>query len=221
MKLLLLGATGPTGLRVVDRAHGEGHRLTALVRSPQKLPRLGERLTVTVGDVADERELARAAAGQDAVLCTMGSGKSLTSDIVGRTVDALIPALREAGVDRLVFLSSFGVGPTHAQASLTQRIFYRTLLRKVYRVKAEADRKLLASGLDVTLVYPVMLTDGPFTGAYRVGDRFAFRGMPKISRADVAHFMIAQLADRTWSRRIAVLAPPHAAAGAGAPAVRG
>jgi putative NADH-flavin reductase len=205
MRILLLGATGPTGRQVVAQALDEGHRVTALVRSPEKLPQLDDRLTVLVGDVTDEREVAGAAKGQDAVLSTMGSGKSLTSDIVGRTVDALIPAMRKAEVDRLIFLSAFGVGNTYAQASLTQRFFYRAMLRQIYPDKEQADRKLLASDLDVTLVYPVMMTNQPFTGVYRVGDRFDFKGMPRISRADVAHFMLSQLVDPAWSRRIAVL----------------
>ncbi|MFI9585342.1 NAD(P)-dependent oxidoreductase [Streptomyces sp. NPDC052236] len=209
MRLLLLGATGPTGLQVVTQAHKEGHHLTVLVRSPEKLPRLDERLTVIVGDVTDEQELARAAVGQDAVVSTMGAGRNLMSDIVGRSVDALIPAMRDAGVDRLILLSAFGVGPTCEHASLPQRLAYRTVLRKLFSDKEQADRKLLDSGLDVTLVYPVTLTNRPFTGLYRAygaGDRINFKGMPSISRADVAHFMLRQLTDPTWSGRIAILA---------------
>ncbi|WP_405595735.1 SDR family oxidoreductase [Streptomyces sp. NBC_01410] len=205
MRLLLLGATGPTGLQLVGQALDQRHHVTALVRSPEKLPRVDGRLTVLLGDVADEQELATAAVGQDAVLSTMGTGWSLTSDIVSRTVDALVPAMHDAGVDRLIFLSAFGVNETYAQASLPQRLFYRTMLRKIYPDKGKADRRLLASDLDVTLVYPVTLTNRPFTGTYRVGDHFEFRGMPKISRADVAHFMLTQLTDPTWSRRTAIL----------------
>ncbi|MET7617327.1 NAD(P)-binding oxidoreductase [Streptomyces sp. NPDC005408] len=205
MNLLVLGATGPTGRRLVGRALDEGHHVTALVRSPEKLPRPGDRLTVLVGDVIDEQEIASAAVSQDAVLSTMGSGKSLTSDIVGRTVDALIPAMHEAGVDRLIFLSAFGVNETYSQASWQQRFLYRTMLRKIYPDKGQADRKLLASGLDVTLVYPVTLTNKPFTGTYRVGDHVDIKGLPSISRADVAHFMLTQLTDATWSRRTAIL----------------
>ncbi|MGW1494860.1 NAD(P)-dependent oxidoreductase [Streptomyces sp. NPDC002402] len=205
MRLLLLGATGPTGLQLVGQALDQRHHVTALVRSPEKLPRVDGRLTVLVGDVADEQELATAAVGQDAVLSTMGTGWSLTSDIVSRTVDALVPAMHDAGVDRLIFLSAFGVNETYAQASLPQRFFYRTMLRKIYPDKGKADRKLLSADLDVTLVCPVTLTNRPFTGTYRVGDHFEFRGMPKISRADVAHFMLTQLTDPTWSRRTAIL----------------
>ncbi|MDJ0384231.1 NAD(P)-binding oxidoreductase [Streptomyces sp. G-G2] len=214
MRLLLLGATGPTGLHVLGRTLDEGHTVTALVRSPQKLPRPDEgsrdRLTVLVADVADRRDVARAAAGQDAVLCTIGAGRNLTSDIIGRTAAALIPAMREAEVGRLVFLSSYGVvvGDTADGASLSQRFFYRTLLRKIYADKARADRELLASGLDVTVVHPVRLTNGPFTGDYRAVEHARFTGMPGMSRADVAHFMVSQLQDPTWSRRVAVLAPP-------------
>ncbi|MCX4820283.1 SDR family oxidoreductase [Streptomyces sp. NBC_01142] len=205
MNLLLLGATGLTGRQVVAQALDAGHHLTAVVRNPDRLPPLDDRLTVLVGDVADEQEVASAAVGKDAVLSTMGTGKSLTSDIVSRTVDALVPAMHDAGVDRLIFLSAFGVDRTYTQASLPQRFFYRTLLRKIYSDKQRADRKLLAGDLDVTLVYPVSLTNRPFTGTYRAGDLFDFTGMPRISRADVAHFMVAQVNDSTWSRRIAIL----------------
>jgi putative NADH-flavin reductase len=205
MKLLLLGATGPTGQQVVSQALERGHHVTALVRTPEKISQGDDHLTVMVGDVADEQEVASAALGQDAVLSTLGSGKSLTSDIVGRAVDALIPAMHDAGVRRLIFLSAFGVGGTERQASSVQRFFYRTMLRKLYADKEQADRKLLAGDLDVTLVYPVALTNKPLTGTYRVGDRFDFQGMPRISRADVAHFMLSQLDDPTWSRGIAIL----------------
>jgi uncharacterized protein YbjT (DUF2867 family) len=71
--------------------------------------------------------------------------------------------------------------------------------------KAVADDLIRASGLDWTLVRPAILTNGPHTGSYRavtvpnrkVGDR--------ISRADVADFMLRAATDDAWSRRDAIL----------------
>ena len=61
------------------------------------------------------------------------------------------------------------------------------------------------SGLDWTLVYPVLLTNGPRTGQYRVGERLELRGMPRISRADVAEFILTQLASATYLRKVALI----------------
>ncbi|HZN85535.1 MAG TPA: NAD(P)H-binding protein, partial [Burkholderiales bacterium] len=62
-----------------------------------------------------------------------------------------------------------------------------------------------ASSLDWTFAYPTLLTNGPRTGKYRAGERLELSGMPKISRADVADFVLKQLQDRSWSRKRPVI----------------
>ena len=86
-----------------------------------------------------------------------------------------------------------------------QRLAYCTLLRQMFADKAKADAMLQQSGLDWTLVYPTLLTNGVRTGTYRRGERLAMSGMPKISRADVASFMLEQLSSAEWMRRTAVI----------------
>jgi len=51
------------------------------------------------------------------------------------------------------------------------------------------------------LVYPVTLTNGPKTGRYRVGEHLALHGVPRVSRADVAHFILTQIGDRAYFRK--------------------
>lgn len=46
MKLLLLGATGPTGQQLVSEALNEGHEVIAVVRSPEKLTTQNDKLKV-------------------------------------------------------------------------------------------------------------------------------------------------------------------------------
>ena len=205
MRLLILGATGPTGRNLLEQALTAGHEVTALVRNPDRLTMTHARLARAIGDATDSRALEGTMAGQEAVLSTLGAGNSLRSEIASRAVAALIPAMRARAVKRVIYLSAFGVGETFGQASLVQRLAYRTMLRQIFADKARADAMLRQSGLDWTLVYPTVLTNGARLGTYRVAERLAMTGLPKISRADVASFMLAQVSSAEWARRTAVI----------------
>jgi len=203
--LLILGATGATGRHLLEQSLAGGHEVTAFVRNPSRLTVTHPTLAVVSGDATDARALEGAMNGQHAVLSALGAGNSLRSEIASRAVAAFIPAMQAQGVKRIIYLSAFGVGETIKQASLVQRLAYRTLLRRIFADKAKADAMLRASGLEWTLVYPTLLTNGARTGSYRAGDRLPMPGMPKISRADVAAFMLAQLSSRDWLQRTAVI----------------
>jgi putative NADH-flavin reductase len=205
VRLLILGATGATGRNLVDQALGAGNDVTALVREPTRITIVHPRLAIVAGDATDARTLEDAMGTKDAVLSALGAGNSLRSQIASRAVAALIPAMRARALKRVIFLSSFGVGASLEQASLLQRIAFRTMLRQIFADKAKADAMLRASGLDWTLVYPTLLTNGARAGRYRVGERLAMKGMASISRADVAAFMLAQLATDEWRCRTAVI----------------
>jgi uncharacterized protein YbjT (DUF2867 family) len=90
---------------------------------------------------------------------------------------------------------------------LLPRVFIATLLRDVYRDKQVGEQAILASDLDWTIVYPVGLTDGPRSGRYRVGERLSLKGFPRISRGDVAEFLLRQVEDRTYIRKGVLIAP--------------
>ena len=205
MRLLILGATGPTGRNLLDQALGAGHAVTALIRSPHRLTLAHSRLATAAGDATDRWTLENAAREKDALLCALGAGNSLRSDIASRAMAALIPVMHARALKRVIVLSAFGVGESFAQASLLQRLVYWTLLRRIFADKAKADALLRASGLDWTLVYPTLLTNGRRRGDFRVGERLAMKGMATISRADVAAFMLAQLSTDEWLRRTAVI----------------
>jgi hypothetical protein len=55
-------------------------------------------------------------------------------------------------------------------------------------------------------VYPPLLTDGPASTGYRSAERLELSGMPKVARADVADFMVANLASGQWSRKHVIVA---------------
>lgn len=205
MKMLILGATGPTGRHVVDFALNAGDTVTVLVRQPAAMVDLADKVKVRVGDATSRTDLAQAMASQDVVVSALGRSTSMRADgLFTRAAAALLDAAKESGVSRLVWLSSFGVGATFKSASPLQKFIY-SMLRNLYANKELSERGIRSSTLDWTLVYPTMLTHGEAKGAYVAGDRLPMKGNPSISRADVAHFLHHAAHTDEWVRRDAVI----------------
>jgi putative NADH-flavin reductase len=202
-KILVLGATGGTGQEVVSQALQLGHEITAFARRPERLARQSGRLRLVAGDItADNGALAEAVQGQDVVISALGVGLSFRSGgLMARGIPRIVQAMERQGVTRLIFTSAYGVGDTWQDVPILPRIFARTLLRDLYTDKEIGEKALHRSGLDWTLVYPVTLTNGPRTRRYRVGERLTLRGLPTISRADLADFLLSQVDDPSYRRK--------------------
>lgn len=206
MKLLILGATGPTGRHLVDLALHSGDSVTALVRNPETVGDLADKVTSVKGDATSHHDIAAAAVGHDAIVSALGRGNSIRADgLFTRASNAVIGAAGEVGVSRLVWLSSFGVGYTFDESSTAQKAIYRTLLRSIYADKEIADERIRSSALDWTVVYPTRLTHGPAQGTYSAGDHLPMKGNPTISRADVAAFMHQAVHGSEWIHRSPVI----------------
>ena len=202
-KVLVLGATGGTGQQVVTQGLKLGFEVTAFVRNPQGLSATSDRLRVLTGNVLDDdHALAAAVKGQDAVISTLGVGKSFHSGgLIAGSATRVVRAMEAAGVRRLIWTSAFGVGDTIRDTPLVPRIFIRLLLQDVYRDKEAGEAVIDRSTLDWTVVHPVGLSDRPGTGTYRVGEHRKLRGFPTIARADVASCLLALVDDVTLLNR--------------------
>jgi uncharacterized protein YbjT (DUF2867 family) len=210
MKIIVFGGTGKTGRHVVRQALDAGHQVTVFVRDPAGLDVQHDRVQVAVGQVTSDQEAVTAAvAGQDAAISALGSPRTLSGlrspTIMSRALPVITRAMTDASVDRLVHLSSLGVGDSMSLTPPLLRVMYKAALGPVFADKAAGERSLRDSALDWTLVRPVMLTNGPHTGRCTAGESLAPTGLPRISRADVADFMLAQLQSPAYSRRTAVL----------------
>jgi putative NADH-flavin reductase len=207
MRLLVLGATGGTGLEVLRQGLARGHDVTAFVRNPAKLPAADARLQVIPGALpADGAPLEAALSGRDAVVCSLGVRNAFKSGgLIANAMRVLVPAMERARVRRLLLVSANGVGETYARSPLVPRIMYRLLLGDIFADKAAGEAIVRASPLEWTIAYPVLLTDGPRTGQYRAGEALELRGMPKISRADVADFLLRELEGRAFLRKGVIL----------------
>ena len=189
MKLVVFGASGATGEELVAQALAKDHAVTAFARRPH------------APGTRDAAAVAEAVRGQDAVISTLGVRNTFfPSALMQRSVANIVAAMDAAGVKRFVLMSAYGVGASRDDAPLLPRLIYCTFLRAIFADKEVAEERLRASALDWTIVYPVLLTNGPRTGHYRAGERLELHGLPTISRADVADFMLGEIASPRYLR---------------------
>jgi len=184
-----------------------GHAVTAFVRNPAALAASGERLRVVAGDATrDKARIAEAVRGQDVVVSALGRRNTFRSDhLIERSMRVMVPAMERAGVRRFILVSAFGVGESRRDAPLVPRLMYRVLLTGIFADKLIGEDCVRRSSLEWTIVHPVLLTHGPLTGRYRAGERLELHGMPKISRADVAHFILSETVQGACVRKTVVI----------------
>ena len=208
MNIVVFGATGQTGRLLAERAVRAGHDVTAFARDPARMTLVHDRLRVVGGDVLDAASVNRAVVGQNAVLSALGSSARNPEPVLSDGVRHVLDAMERHGVRRIVAVSAAGALGEPAGfwvGNLGLRIF-RMWLPEVYREHRKILEELQRRDVDWTAVRAVLLTNGPPKGRYRV----AVQGIPRwgfrISRADVADFMIRQLTSDEFLRKMPAIA---------------
>jgi putative NADH-flavin reductase len=209
MNVVVFGASGGTGREVVKQALARGHGVTAFGRHPEKVGITHPNLRGVRGDVAEPEAVAAAVAGQEAVVSTLGVGIPLKHDpAVIAGVRHILRAMEAASVRRLIYQSFIGVRESRAGAGLLLRYVAVIPLRHEIADHEVKEEMIKSSGMDWTIVRPPKLTDGGYTGAYRVGEGIVARSVfPTLSRADVAAFMVGQLTDAASVRKALTILP--------------
>ena len=206
MKIVIFGSTGGTGRELVRQALQLGHDVTAFARRRQALPISHEHLRIIEGDALQQSSVVGAMEGQDAVLSALGS-RSLFRRVtlLSESTQYIVSAMERQGVHRLVVETSLGVGDSRGQLGLIGTwIGVGIFLARIYADKERQERIIAKSPLDWTIVRPAMLTNGPQKGVYRSWSGAAPNPpASKISRADVAHLMLAIL-DKAETHRRAI-----------------
>lgn len=207
MKLVIFGSTGTIGQPLVQQALEQGHIVTAFTRDRNKLSTPHNNLKIVEGDVLDPTAVEHAIQGQDAVVCVLGSGSSLTSTIRSAGTRQIIRAMEKTNVQRLICQSTLGMGDSWNNLNFYWKyLMFGFLLRKVFADHQRQEQDVQNSPLDWTLIRPSAFIDGDRTGQYRHGfPSHDTSTQLKISRADVADFILKQLSDRTYLRQAASL----------------
>jgi len=193
VRIIIFGATGGTGRELVAQALKQGHDVSAFVRTPGRLAVAGARLRTVRGDVERAETIQAAIPGHDAVLSALGVRQLGPTTLLSDAAREIVGTMQAHGVRRIIWESSLGVGETRGQLGpFYNWVLFPLLLRHVFADKERQEAVIRATALDWTIVQPASLTNGSQTGTYRVG-ACAGRLFPKVSRADVAHFMIEEL----------------------------
>ena len=192
--VLVMGATSGIGARAVDEAVRHGIPVTAFARGAAELD-AGPLVAPVAGDARSPEDVARALDGVEAVIYALGIRERLgmlwqEETLFSETTRVLIEAMGARGVRRLVAVTGFGAGRSRAAMSLVERAGFKAVLGKPYEDKARQEALIEASGLDWTIVRPVILTNSARTGRYRVLRDPARWRNGLISRADVAAYLI-------------------------------
>jgi len=201
MKIIIFGSTGSIGAHLVKQALEAGHTVTAFVRDPAKLQIKHPDLSIAQGDIMDIASVVNAIKGHDAVLCAIGAGRKGTVRSQG-TLN-VIQAMEQTGVKRLVCETTLGAGDSRGNLNFVWKyIMFGMLLREAYKDHEMQETYIKRSNLDWTIVRPAAFTDGPHTGVYEHGFSTTAKNITlKISRADVADFMLKQLNDNRYLRK--------------------
>lgn len=205
MKILVIGAAGRTGRAVVEQAAAAGHQVTAFVQKADEYKDANAR--IIEGDATDQAAMDKAVVGQDAVLDTIG-GKTPYKETTLETSAArtIIASMQRHGVRRLVVTSMIGEGGSKENATFYERLLVSTFLRGTDKDKAAMESAVEASDLDWIILRPALLSDDPATGNVRVFSAETSEKAHKITRADLAAFMVAQLSNNEYLHQAITIA---------------
>jgi uncharacterized protein YbjT (DUF2867 family) len=203
MKVLVLGATGATGRLIVGKAIAKGYEVVALVRSKAKAADLAG-VELIEGDARDPAALTRAIAGCDAVVSSLGTAMSPFKEVssLSTATRALVGVMAAQNVRRLVCITGLGAGDSRGHGGFFfDRVLLPLMLRKVYEDKDRQEDAIRASNLDWTIIRPTVLNDKPARGGIKALTDLSGVYGGTIARADVAEFVVQQLAADTWLRK--------------------
>src|SRR6202162_4423961 len=206
MRVLIFGATGGTGRYLVSQGLEQGCQLTAFVRNPGTLTIKHPSLTIFKGGLSDHNSITNALNGVNVVICVLGNDtrKALfkPSNMISQSLPNIISAMQQGRVERLLFVSSFGV---NAKMFWPEKLLLRTLFRNLFTDLPVQEKLIKESGLDWTIVRPARLTNGPKTGECRSEEYIYIHPFTSISRADVADFLLKEAISSEYQRKVVTI----------------
>jgi putative NADH-flavin reductase len=208
MKIAIFGATGKVGRHLLDQALERGDNVTVLVRDASKLTMPHhERLKVVEGDVLVPNDIEQAVVGTGAILSALGHTKTSSKDVLTEGIKNIVAAMNKHGVRRLVCLTGAGVRDPKDEPKLVDRLIgslLKLLQRDLLEDSIGQARVIKESDLEWVIVRAPVLNEGEKKGEYRIGYVGKDSGT-KLSRADIADFMLKQTTDDTYLHQAPVV----------------
>jgi putative NADH-flavin reductase len=199
MKIAIIGASRGIGYQLLKLALEEDHEVTVLLRYPNKLQITDTKLHVIKGDILDPSSVAAVTAGQDGICVCIGIPPSLKPvEVFSKGIKNVLASIENNSEQRLIVITGIGAGDSKGHGGfLYDRVFNPLLLKEIYKDKNREEALIKESHANWMIVRPGFLTNGPRTGKYLVIDKLTGVTAGKISRSDVADFMLKQLKEPT------------------------
>ena len=199
MKIAVIGASHGIGNQLLKLALAEKHEVTVLLRKPNNLDISNANLHIIKGDILEPSSIANATAGQDATCVCIGippSRKPVT--VFSQGIKNVLSAIGNNTEQKLIVVTGIGAGDSKGHGGfLYDRVINPFLLKEIYKDKNREEAIIKESHANWMIVRPGFLTNGPGTEKYRVIENLTGITAGKISRADVADFMLKQLKEPT------------------------
>jgi putative NADH-flavin reductase len=195
-KVIVFGATGGTGRHVIQQALDKGYRVTAVARNPEQLLLRHPNLNLIKGDVLLPDTFQNEMIGHDAVISCLGIAKIQQTTLYSSGMQNIIKAMQSSGIKRIICVSSGAISiPPNSSWIMTFLIknVLQRLYRPLYSDMLRMENALAESDLYWTILRAPKLTNGKKLNNYRIITRQPLRNIPKISRADLADYIINHL----------------------------
>jgi len=207
-RITVFGATGATGKQLVEQALAAGYDVVAYARDPSRLKISHEHLTVLPGELSDQASIENAIRGADAVLSTLGPHGRSRDKPITQGMQNIIATMMKQGVRRLIMTSTLSAKDPNDKPDLRTRAMVnlvRITMHAAYEDIVSAAEVVRTSDIDWTIVRLTLLDNKPKTGKVKTG--YVGRGEvgTRISRADIAGFMLEQVNDTRYLRQAPVI----------------
>lgn len=200
MNILLLGATGRVGSKILAQSLSDGHRVTVLVREPDKLTISSDNMRVIKSDVRSVPHVHLAAQDAEAIISCLSTDGT---DVLSSSMPIIIQAMIVSGIHRIIIVSTAGILQSRFHPDLlryesgeSRRGMTRAVLehRKAWELLADTQ-------LDWTIVCPTYLPAGESLGVYRVETDVLPLDGTNISVDDTANFTYQQLFSTSYYKK--------------------
>jgi uncharacterized protein len=195
MNVVLFGASGMIGSRILKELIARGHKVTVVARDPAKVPNSAN-VKVVRGDALNAESVASAAKGADAVISAYGPGTG-APQLMEDSARALIAGLRKAGVKRVLMVGGAGSLLVAPGVDLIDSGHLPEQWRGIAVAHRDALKILRESDLDWTSLSPAgFIQPGERTGKFRLGGDWLMKdekGNSNISAEDYAVALVDEL----------------------------
>ena len=208
MNITIIGASRGIGKEILLQSLKAGHAVTVLARHPDKIEIKDEKLNIIKGDFLDYNSVSESVKNADVVVVSVGAMPTRkTVNLFSQGTKNLLDVIKKENLHPLIIaVTGIGAGDSRGHGGFFyNKIFQPLLLKTMYEDKDRQEQMLMSEYDNWIIVRPGMLTKGNKTGKYKAVNNLAGIKGGKISRADVAHFILAQTENPAYLRKTPLL----------------